>query len=61
MVEKEAKASFFIGKSCKSRSNALSPRTVYIKMLMLMGKFQALRIWRIMLILEKFKGKSNND
>lgn len=39
-------------KSIKSRSSALNSRTALTKILMLIEKFQAFRIRRIMLILE---------
>ncbi len=42
-------------KSRKSRSSALNPGTALVKILMPIGKIQAFRITRIMLILEKFK------
>lgn len=40
-------------KSRKNRSSALNPGTALTKILMPIGKFQAFRITRIMLILEK--------
>ena len=44
-------------KSRKNRSSALNPGTALTKILMPIGKFQAFRITRIMLILEKLKLK----